>query len=122
MQEVALPNGAPNDVDREFVLAYSIQDEVKSFYFPQNLAQLGAGLSNAQQTVLTADSDGAANEQFHSINGAASPPFCGRPVPKRTVGASKAYTQKSASFVIFRGRHPWQAWAARMFVVISALP
>lgn len=88
VQEVALPNGAPNDVDREFVLAYSIQDEVKSFYFPQNLAQLGAGLSNAQQTALTADDDGAANEQFHSINGALSPPFCGRPVPKRAAGAS----------------------------------
>jgi len=88
VQEVALPNGAPNDVDREFVLAYSIQDEVKSFYFPQNLAQLGAGLSNAQQTALNADDDGAANEQFHSINGALSPPFCGRPVPKRNAGAS----------------------------------
>jgi hypothetical protein len=57
-------------VDREFVLSYSIQDEVKSFFFAQNLAQLGTGLSNDQQTTLAADDTNAANEQFHTINGA----------------------------------------------------
>lgn len=69
-QDVALPSGAPNDVDREYVLSYSIQDEVKSFFFAQNLAQLGTGLSNDQQTTLAADDTNAANEQFHTINGA----------------------------------------------------
>lgn len=69
VQEVALPNGAPADVDREFVLSFSIMDEVKSFFYNQNLAALGAGLTNGQQTALAADDDGAANEHFHGING-----------------------------------------------------
>ncbi|KAK9841799.1 hypothetical protein WJX81_003935 [Elliptochloris bilobata] len=68
-KEASLPSGAPNDVDREFVLSYAIQDEVKSFYFAKNLAQLGSALTNDQQATLTANSDDAANEHFHSING-----------------------------------------------------
>ena len=70
-QGSAQPNGAPNDVDREFILSYTIEDEVKSFYFDQNLKQLGTALSNDEQTTLSADDDGAANEHFHAINGAA---------------------------------------------------
>ena len=74
-QGSAQPNGAPNDVDREFILSYTIEDEVKSFYFNQNLKQLGAALTNDQQTTLSADDDGAANEHFHAINGAAPTGF-----------------------------------------------
>ena len=70
-QGSAQPSGAPNDVDREFILSYTIEDEVKSFYFDQNLKQLGGSLTNDQQTTLSADHDGAANEHFHAINGAA---------------------------------------------------
>ena len=70
-QGSAQPSGAPSDVDREFILSYTIEDEVKSFYFDQNLRQLGASLTNEEQTTLSADDDGAANEHFHAINGAA---------------------------------------------------
>ena len=58
-------------MDREFILSYTIEDEVKSFYFAQNLAQLGGSLTNDQQAALSADDDGAGNEHFHAINGAA---------------------------------------------------
>ena len=79
MQGMARPDGSPRDIDREFVLMYSITHEHKSFFALGNylkfLPQLVDTMAKKRAVVDALAGDDSADYQdiYYSINGA---PLC----------------------------------------------
>ena len=78
LQAKARPDGSPHDVDKEFVLMYSIAHERKSFYALGNylkfLPQLvdSAQKKRAVVDMLNGDDSDAVQDLYYTINGALS--------------------------------------------------
>lgn len=78
LQSKARPDGSPRDVDKEFVLMYSIAHERKSFYALGNylkfLPQLVDSVQKKRAVVdmLNGDDSDAAQDLYYTINGASS--------------------------------------------------
>ena len=82
MQGKARPDGSPKDIDKEFVLMYSIAHEHKSFFALGNYLKFLPGLVDTVQkksaviNALAGDDSEDYEDTYYTINGARNPLQC----------------------------------------------
>lgn len=99
MQEMADENSRPKDVDREFVIMFSITNEASSFMLRANLQKYLPGVPNLQySSLLDSVPEFITNMNFHAINGEHFSALCDASAPLcspcgSTLGVSLALFQ-----------------------------
>ena len=90
LQEMATEDNKPKDVDREYVLSYSIVNEQSSFMLRQNLQRAMPNIPQLQYNTLAGTIVAFQDqENFHVINGKLIP--CPMPLADSLSDSQSAY-------------------------------